>query len=131
MFSRFDVTVVERFPDLSVTSLQIDLRGHGIEAMRRMGIESAIRAKGVHETGLELVDTTGRRWAYIPANTSRKGAQDFTSEFEILRGDLCHIFYNRAKDKVKYKFGTYVTSYTDEEGSPVVVQFADGTSGEV
>jgi 2-polyprenyl-6-methoxyphenol hydroxylase-like FAD-dependent oxidoreductase len=34
-----DVTVFEWFPSLRATGLQIDLRGHGIEVLRRMGLE--------------------------------------------------------------------------------------------
>jgi 2-polyprenyl-6-methoxyphenol hydroxylase-like FAD-dependent oxidoreductase len=34
------VTVVERFPTLRTTGLQIDLRGHGIEVMKRYFLPS-------------------------------------------------------------------------------------------
>ncbi|KAK3190840.1 hypothetical protein K4F52_003156 [Lecanicillium sp. MT-2017a] len=105
MFSRFDVTVVERFPDLSVASLQIDLRGHGIEAMRRMGIESAIRAKCVHETGLELVDTTGRRWACPVSFISLFNSHEWESRRSFLdmemHGSLSLMqSFNRSLDRV-------------------------------
>lgn len=127
----FDVTVVEHFPELRVNGLQVDIRGHGIAVTQRMGLEDAIRARCVPELGIQLIDRSGRQWGYMPANTSGHGAQSFTSEFEIVRGDLCQIFYDEAsaKDNVKYKFGTSATSYNDEENGPIEVQFADGTSG--
>ncbi|CAJ2504075.1 Uu.00g114690.m01.CDS01 [Anthostomella pinea] len=62
-----DVTVVEWFPSLRASGLQVDLRGHGIEVMRRMGLEAAVRSKSAPETGLQVVDKSGRRWAYFPA----------------------------------------------------------------
>jgi 2-polyprenyl-6-methoxyphenol hydroxylase-like FAD-dependent oxidoreductase len=67
-----DVTIVERFPNLRATGLQIDLRGHGIEIMKRMGLEQAFRSKPAPEEGLE-VDKSGRRRAFFPTNKSAKG----------------------------------------------------------
>ena len=34
-----DITVLERFPNLRLTGLQIDIRGHGVDVMKRMGLE--------------------------------------------------------------------------------------------
>ena len=73
-----DVTVIERFPNLRATGLQIDLRGHGIEVLRPMGLEEAFRSKIVPEQGLQVVDKSGRRRAYFPANKSGQGPQSFT-----------------------------------------------------
>lgn len=89
--SHFNVTVIERFPSLRSTGLQLDLRGLGIEVMRRMGLEEPFRAKSVKEQGLEIVDTYDKRWAYFPANRSGKGLQGFTTDFEIMRKDLCEV----------------------------------------
>lgn len=120
-----EVTVIERFSSLRATGLQIDLRGHGIEAMRRMGLEQAFRSKSAPEQGLQIVDKSGRRWAYFPANKSGKGLQDFTTEFEIMRGDLCRLIYDATKDRAKYIFGTSIESFEERNGS-VDVRFADG-----
>ncbi|GIJ90472.1 hypothetical protein Asppvi_009427 [Aspergillus pseudoviridinutans] len=111
-----DVTVIERFPALRATGLQIDLRGHGIEVMRRMGLEPSFRAKSVKEQGLEVVDRSGRRRAYFPANRSGKGIQSFTTDFEILRGDLCRLLYDTTVNRVKYVFGTSLESINDNDG---------------
>ncbi|KAL2153964.1 hypothetical protein VTH82DRAFT_2640 [Thermothelomyces myriococcoides] len=45
------VTVVERFPHLRATGLQLDLRGPGIQVLKKMGLEEAFRAKGSPRTG--------------------------------------------------------------------------------
>ncbi|WPH00266.1 Hypothetical protein R9X50_00309000 [Acrodontium crateriforme] len=96
-----------------------------------MGLEASIRAKCVPELGLQLVDSDGRRWGYWPANESG-GVQAFTSEVEIMRGDLCQILHDGAKDKVRYKFGTSIARYTDThtngQGGPVRVEFTDSTA---
>ncbi|KAK4545760.1 hypothetical protein LTR36_002714 [Oleoguttula mirabilis] len=121
-----DVTVVERFPSLRATGLQVDLRGHGIEVMRRMGLEPAFRSKAAPERGLQVVDKSGKRRAYFPANKSGQGLQSFTSDFEIMRGDLCRLLHDAAKELgAKYVFGTAAESFT-ENGSAVEVRFTNG-----
>lgn len=122
-----DVTVVERHPELRVSGLQLDLRSHGIEVMKRMGLEQAVRAKVVNEEGMELVDSDGRSWAFFPANTTGEGSQGFTSEFEIMRGDMCQILYDVTKDRAKYVFGMSVESY-DDKSDGVEVRFTDGST---
>ncbi|KAH6663972.1 hypothetical protein F5X68DRAFT_251180 [Plectosphaerella plurivora] len=132
-----DVTVVERFPGLRVSGLQIDLRGHGIDVIRRMGLEAQLKAKLAPEQGVQLVDSSGKRWGYFPANAEapkpepkqKQRFQNFTSEYEIMRGDLCQVLYDAAKDHVKYIFGTSVTGFKDGEDS-VHVNLSNGISND-
>lgn len=125
-----DVTVVERFPALRTTGLQLDLRGHGVEVMRRMGLEQAFRAKSAPEQGLEIVDSQGRQSAYFPANASGQGLQSFTSDFEIMRGDLCRLLYDAAAgDRVRFVFGTSIEGFEQAGDGGVDVRFADGSKG--
>jgi 2-polyprenyl-6-methoxyphenol hydroxylase-like FAD-dependent oxidoreductase len=123
---RHNITVVERFPRLREEGQQIDLRGQGVKVMKMMGIENELRAKVVDEDGMLFVDTTGKSQAFIAANKTGKGAQTGTSEWEILRGDLCRVIYDPIKDKVKSLFGIHVTNFQQDE-SGVQVQFSDGT----
>ena len=120
-----DVTVIERFPKLRATGLQIDLRGRGIEVMRRMGLEEAFRAKSVKEQGLRIVDSSGRQMAFFPVNASGKGSQSFTTDFEIMRGDLCRLLYDATGDHVKYIYGTFIQNYKETDGS-VEALFSNG-----
>ncbi|AEO65391.1 uncharacterized protein THITE_2045639 [Thermothielavioides terrestris NRRL 8126] len=123
-----DVTVVERFPNLRATGLQLDLRGPGIEVLRRMGLEEAFQAKAAPEQGMQWVDSKGRRRAYFPVNTSGTGRQSFSSEFEIMRGDLCRLLYGAArscKSAPQYVFGTSVESL-DQRNDAVDVRFENG-----
>ncbi|KAF5724608.1 fad binding domain-containing protein [Fusarium mundagurra] len=53
----------------------------------------------VKEQGLEFVNNTGKVIAYFPANTTGKGLQSFTTDHEIMRGDLIRLLYDRTKDK--------------------------------
>lgn len=125
-----NVTVIERHHELRVNGLQLDLRGKGIEVMRKMGLEAAVRAKCVPEKGMQLVDGRGRQRAWFPANRSGKGAQSITSEFEIMRGDLCRLIYDVAVERgAKYRFGVSVRTYEETAvSSKVSVGFTDGTT---
>jgi 2-polyprenyl-6-methoxyphenol hydroxylase-like FAD-dependent oxidoreductase len=53
-----DVTVIERFPELRTTGLQVDLRGPGVEVLKLMGLDQAFRAKSVPEQGTLIVDSS-------------------------------------------------------------------------
>lgn len=118
-----DVTVVERYPDLRVTGLQVDLRGPGIEVLKKMGLDEGFRAHAAKEQGLQVVSSSGRQWAYFPANKSGEGPQSFTSDYEIMRGDLTRLLYGASKAKVL--FGISLESYEDK-GDSVEVLFSDG-----
>ncbi|KAL3468734.1 hypothetical protein BJX99DRAFT_269239 [Aspergillus californicus] len=121
------VTVVERFPSLRSSGLQIDVRSHGIEVLKRMGLENIFRSNSVPELGMQMVDGSGTRRAYFPANKSGTGAQSFTSEFEIMRGDLCRILYDATKDRVEHVFGTSVEKFEERgDGDGLEVRFTNG-----
>lgn len=122
------VVVVERFPELRAAGAQVDLRGQGVEAIKRMGLLDAIRSKLVDEAGVAFVDTHGHAKATILANTSGKGAQSLTSEYEIMRGDLVRILYDATKENVEYIFGKTIDRFK-QTGEQVDVCFSDGTSG--
>lgn len=119
----YEVTVVERAPELREGGQNVDVRGAGREVARRMGIEDAIRQATTGEDGLELVGDDGRTIASFPAGTSDSGGA--TAELEILRGDLARILVERTGDDVAYLFGDHITALTETE-TGVEVTFASG-----
>ncbi|KAI6089754.1 FAD/NAD(P)-binding domain-containing protein [Hypoxylon rubiginosum] len=123
------VVIVERFPALRATGAQIDLREQGIQVVKAMGLLETIRSKLVDEAGMSLVDSQGKVLATIMANTSGKGAQSLTSEFELMRGDLVRMLYEQTKDSdnVEYVFGKTVESFEQDE-TCVRARFSDGSS---
>ncbi|MFG3530021.1 FAD-dependent monooxygenase [Streptomyces sp. NPDC047917] len=123
------VTVAERAPALRATGAQVDLRGQGIEAVKRMGLLEAVRAKLVDEAGVTFIDSRGKAGATIMANTSGKGRQTLTSEYEIMRGDLVRILHDATKDDTEYVFGVGVDGF-EQDAHKVVGHFSDGSSGE-
>ncbi|OTA68518.1 putative monooxygenase [Hypoxylon sp. EC38] len=127
--SGYHVVIVERYPALRATGAQVDLREQGIHVVKRMGLLETIRSKTVDEAGFALVDSDGKVKALIPANKSGKGAQSFTSDFEIMRGDLVRILHDQTKDaeNVEYVFGKTVESFEQDENR-VLAHFSDGSS---
>ncbi|AGP60186.1 oxidoreductase [Streptomyces rapamycinicus NRRL 5491] len=123
------VAVVERYPALRALGAQVDLRGQGIEAVERMGLLNTVRSQLVDEAGVAFVDSRGRPKATIMANTSGKGRQTLTSEYEIMRGDLVRILHDATKDDTEYVFGKSVDGF-DQDEHHVTAHFSDGTSGE-
>jgi 2-polyprenyl-6-methoxyphenol hydroxylase-like FAD-dependent oxidoreductase len=119
-----DITVIERFPELRTSGLQLDLRGHGIEVLKLMGLDADFCACAAPEQGMQIVNRAGKRVAYFPVNKSGKGVQNMTSEYEIMRADLCRLFYDATKEKVRYVFDTTIKDVSDT-GSGVQVTFAD------
>ncbi|KAL6234541.1 hypothetical protein BDW75DRAFT_241046 [Aspergillus navahoensis] len=120
-----NVTVIERAPALRASGLQVDLRGPGIQVLRRMKLEETFRQHTVAEQGLQLVDGKGRRWGYFGANRTGQGLQSFTTNFEIMRGDLCRVLFGACGVGARFVFGVHVVRIDEgEEGVEVV--FSDG-----
>lgn len=117
----FDVTVVERSKSLRLGGQNLDVRGAGRAIARMMGIEKEILAANTGEIGLQFVNSENKVEAAFP----RDGADGFTSEAEILRGDLVNILYKHTKDKAKYVFGKYITAI-DQRDDSVKITFSDG-----
>ena len=123
-----NVTIVERFSSLRASGLQIDLRSHGIEVIKRMGLEDAFKAHSIPEQGMEIVNKAGKRQAFFPANDLVNPNLGFSTNFEIMRGDLCRIIYDMSKDRAKYIFGTSIESFEENDKEKTInVRFANAT----
>ena len=123
------VTIIERFPALRATGAQVDLREQGLQVVKRMGLLDIVRTKTIDEDGVAWVDYNGKVKAKLLTNKTGKGAQSYSSEYEIMRGDLVRVLYEATKDSVTYRFGIMVEHFTQDEKS-VTVTFSDGTTGQ-
>ena len=121
----FEVTVVERAPQLREGGQNVDVRGAGREVTRRMGLEASIRAATTGEAGLRFVDAGDHVIASFPAGHSDSGG--FTAELEILRGDLARLLVDHTRDAATYVFDDHITGLHDR-GDRVEVTFARGPS---
>lgn len=128
--SGWHITVVEKSSELLSYGQNIDINGSALKVMREMGMIDELRRFHTTEKGTQFIDPAGRAFGQFPAT---KGASSPTSEFEILRGDLARILFERSKEteNVRYLFGQTVKAvYEDEGGKAVRVDFSDGTRDE-
>lgn len=143
------VTIVERYPEIRHNGLQIDLRAWGIPIMQRLGLLEKVKQVAVKENGIALINSKGKMSAVLGVNDSGSGAQSFTSEYEVMRGDLVNILYEASmKDSdvsatgkgdgapnprdedapgIRYRFNISVTGMAQDEKG-VDVTFTDGTT---
>ncbi|MEJ7558543.1 MAG: FAD-dependent monooxygenase [Pedobacter sp.] len=117
----FNVTVVERSPELRLGGQNIDVKGPAQEIAHKMKIENLISEKNTSEIGLRWVNIKNEILAEFP----KESALSMTQELEILRGDLVQILYDHTKGDVEYRFNEYVTSLTQTEAN-VSVTFSSG-----
>lgn len=124
------ITIVERAPDLRIAGQSIDIRQAAVKIIQRMGIEDAVRAKTTTEKGLQFVDETGKPFATFGASGQTE-TQSFTSEFEILRGDLVEILFDKVRDRIRVVYGEYIKDCRkDAKGGRARVEFVNGREPE-
>ncbi|CAE7023618.1 hypothetical protein PTNB73_02190 [Pyrenophora teres f. teres] len=118
------ITVLERSPAPRPTGQSIEIRGPAISIVEKMGLLPAVRARNTTEEGMRLINSSSKIIAEFG-----KGGSSLTSEYEILRADLCGLFLDATKDvgNVKYMYGDYVTALqqTDKQ---VNVTFNSGAT---
>ena len=90
------ITILERSVPRA-RGQNIDIRGAGVTIICKLGLESAIRSATTGEEGTKFVDANNRAWASIEADKSGR-VQTGTSDFEILRGRLAEILYQRCQE---------------------------------
>ncbi|OAA78718.1 oxidoreductase [Akanthomyces lecanii RCEF 1005] len=89
------ITILERASELRPYGQNIDVRGYGVEMLRKLDLEAAVRASTTGEEGVQLVDAYHRVWASIAADKTGK-IQTPTSDIEILRGRLAQLCWKRS-----------------------------------
>ncbi|MEO8883408.1 MAG: FAD-dependent monooxygenase [Devosia sp.] len=106
--SRFGyaVTIVEKAPKLREGGYAVDFRGTSMEALRRMGLLEAVKAKATNMGDMYYVDARDRAVATMPAAA-------FSGELEIMRGDLARIFYDATHQDTRYIFGDSIDAVDD------------------
>ncbi|WP_067697255.1 FAD-dependent monooxygenase [Nocardia jejuensis] len=116
-----EVTVVERAPELRPGGQAVDARGVTKEVIRRMGLDSAVRAARTETAGAYTVDADGKVLETFSAEDD--GGDGYISEIEILRGDLSRVLYDDTRNDVEYIFGDRIAELTqDADGVDVVLQ---------
>ncbi|KAJ8604733.1 hypothetical protein MRB53_041682 [Persea americana] len=118
------VTVIERFPAFREGGQNVDIRSVGVTVMQRMGIEAEVRSHLSPITGFRLVREDNSEMATMH-QSGDVNQQALISEFEIPRGNLAKIIYDKTLDKVKYIFNEQIASIQQIEDI-VNVEFQSG-----
>ena len=119
-----EVTVVERAPGLRPGGQAVDARGVAKEAIRRMGLDAAVRAACTDTAGAYTVDADGNVLETYRADDD--GGDGYIADIEILRGDLSQVLYDDTRDGVEYVFGDRIAELTqDADGVDVVLAGGD------
>jgi 2-polyprenyl-6-methoxyphenol hydroxylase-like FAD-dependent oxidoreductase len=118
-----EVTVVEQAPRLRPGGQAVDARGVAKEVIRRMGLDSAIRAVRTDTKGGYSVDADGNVLETFSAEDN--DGDGYISEIEVLRGDFAQVLYDDTRDHVEYVFGDRIAELT-QHADGVDVTFASG-----
>src|SRR6478752_6825866 len=119
-----EVTVVEQTSGLRPGGQAVDARGVAKEVIRRMGLESAVRAACTDTAGAYLVDADGNVLETHRADDH--GGDGYIAEIEILRGDLAQVLYDDTRGTVEYRFGDRIAEL-QQDPDGVDVTFAGGS----
>lgn len=126
------ITILERSPNMRAQGQNIDVRGAGVTVIRKLGLETAIRAATTGEIGAKFVDSYNRAWASFGVDKSGK-VQTGTSDIEILRGRLAELCWKRnvaiseevqrqeGGKGVEYVFGDFLSEVEQDEKKVTVV----------
>ncbi|MFF5107161.1 FAD-dependent monooxygenase [Streptomyces sp. NPDC000134] len=118
-----EVTVVERAPEQRPGGQAVDARGVAKEVIRRMGLDTAVRAACTDTAGAHTVDADGQVLETFRADDD--GGDGFIADIEILRADLSRVLHDDTRDGVEYVFGDRIAQLAqDADGVDVV--FAGG-----
>ena len=120
-YSNATITIVERAPSFRLTGASVDIRSSAVDIIKWMGAEQEIRNHSTKEEGIQFVKADGKPVATFAA-TGRTDYQSVTSEFEIFRGALAHIFMSPIQDRLNLIFDESVQSY-EERDNKVFVTF--------
>lgn len=120
------VTVIEKSRSLLPHGQNVDVQGSAVTAIKKMGLMDEVRRFNTTEKGTQFIDRNGRPFAPFPVKEG--SIASFTSEFEILRGDLAAVFYEATKDhpNVNYLFGTTSKEVVSNNDDNVKVELSNG-----
>lgn len=120
------VTIVEKSHAILPHGQSVDIQGSAVTAIKKMGLLDQVKKFNTTEKGTQFIDPKGRPFAPFPVKDGLTAS--FTSEFEILRGDLAAIFYRATKDhpNVTYLLGTTIKEVVSNDDEAVKVELTNG-----
>ena len=120
----FEVTVVERNPELRPGGQPIDIRGAALEVVARMGLKPRVGALRTRIGGVNVLDRNGNEVERHTDRTFSAGRHD-SGDVEVLRDDLSALLHQATQDSVDYRFDDAIKAI-DDDGGKVTVAFERG-----
>ncbi|MFF0475858.1 FAD-dependent oxidoreductase [Streptomyces sp. NPDC004284] len=109
----FSVTVVERAPALRRTGGHaVDLFRPAMDISEKMGVLPLIEERATGTSRMTVHREGSRR--PVRADLSKIFGGASGRHAEIMRGDLCAIYYDAARDDVEYVFGDSITAISPD-----------------
>ncbi|KAF2866197.1 hypothetical protein BDV95DRAFT_585096 [Massariosphaeria phaeospora] len=120
------ITILEKAPSLLPHGQNVDMQGSAVTVIKKMGLLDEFRRFNTKECGTQIVNSKGQPIAPFPI--SEGSMTSFTSEFEILRGDLAKLLHEATKDhpNVDYVFGTTIKQVVTNDDESVKVELSNG-----
>jgi 2-polyprenyl-6-methoxyphenol hydroxylase-like FAD-dependent oxidoreductase len=124
------ITLIERATEPRTTGQAVDIRGPGVDVIRKLGLEEKIKQRHTKEVGVGIVNQKGVTIATFNATGDSKN-QAATSEYEILRGELAELLLeevDKAREEganVNVVYGESIESLKEEDDG-VAVKFSHG-----
>ncbi|CAM1508993.1 Fc.00g027320.m01.CDS01 [Cosmosporella sp. VM-42] len=127
------ITILERSSSVRPQGQNVDIRGVGVNIIRKLGVEAVIRDSTTGEEGVQWVTSENRVWSSFGAGSDDKMHMP-TSDIEIMRGRLADICWKRSLSVskevesdggtgIEYIFGDHLEEL-EEDGTKVNVRFA-------
>lgn len=114
----FDVTVVERAPEVRESGYAVDFRGEALDVLEQLGLLEATRELTTHARGTTLVDAEGRPIDTLPAAA-------FGGDLEVPKAAFTRLLFQHTAGTVDYLFDDSITDLRqDEEGVDVTFEHA-------
>ncbi len=124
--SGYEVTLIEKAPQLRDGGYIVDFWGAGYEVAEKMGLSAAVHAAGYDVESLRLVDRGGSRVGGFSTRSLRRMMNGrFTS---VARGDLARTIFDAVDGQISTEFGACVVD-VDQTDADVKVRFQSGRSG--
>lgn len=104
------VTVIEKASATLESGQGLDVEGAGREVVKRMGLFETIKSRATGEQGCHALDNNSRPYA-----TWRQGF--VTQDIEIMRGELCGVLTNAAKERpnVDFQYSRSITNVAQKD----------------
>ncbi|KAF2249922.1 FAD/NAD(P)-binding domain-containing protein [Trematosphaeria pertusa] len=126
------ITLLERSATPRTTGQAIDIRGPAVRVIRQLGLEKKIKELHTTELGIIIVNARGKNVAQFDASGDADKQAAFSSEYEILRGDLTALLLQEIEAaregeqaNVKIVYGESIDSLKEHDDG-VAVKFGNG-----